>query len=251
MNENVKVKSLKKALDILNCFSTQKPELGITEISEQLNLYKSNVHNIIQTFEQCGYVEKNPENNKYHLGMKILELSYIINSNLGIHKIFYPYMSSLSNELNEVLYFAVPQGNRILYLEGTYPTASYSARSMVGETAEMYCTSLGKAILAFLHPDQQEKVIYSQSMKAFTRNTIVDFNKLQEELSLVKKRGYSLDNMEHELGIRCIGVPVYRRDGSLIGAISISGPSPRITDDVIETYADKLKICSEEISKWL
>lgn len=251
MSEEIKVKSLKKALDILNCFTTRTPELGITEISEQLGLYKSNVHSIIQTFEQCGYIEKNPDNNKYHLGMKILELSYVINTNLGIHKIVHPYMSSLSNELNEVVYFAIPKDNHILYLEGTYPAASYSARSMVGETAEMYCTSLGKAILAFLPDDQQAEVIAAQSMTVYTPNTISDRQKLTEELALVREKGYSVDNMEHEVGIRCIGVPVYRRDGSLLGAVSISGPSPRINDEITEVYADKLKACSAEISKWL
>ncbi len=251
MNDEIKVKSLKKALDILDCFTARTPELGITEISTQLNLYKSNVHNIIQTFEQCGYIEKNPDNNKYRLGMKILELSYIINTSLGIHKIVHPYMSSLSNELNEVIYFAIPKDNHILYLEGTYPSSSYSARSMIGETAEMYCTSLGKAILAFLPHQQQAEAISAQSMTAFTPNTISDPQKLMEELALVREQGYSVDNMEHEIGIRCVGVPVYRRDGNLLGAISISGPSPRITDDKIEVYARKLKECSAEISNWL
>lgn len=251
MDDEVKVKSLKKALDVLDCFTANTPELGITELSALLGLYKSNVHNIIQTFEQCGYIEKNPENNKYHLGMKILELSYVINSNLGIHKIIHPYMSSLSNELNEVIYFAIPKGFRIIYLEGTYPAASYSARSMVGETAEMYCTSLGKAILAFLPPARQAEAIAAQSMTVFTPNTIKEHKTLTEELAQIKERGYSLDNMEHEFGIRCIGVPVFRRDGSLFGAMSVSGPSPRINDNVIEEYSHRLKKCSSEISRWL
>lgn len=251
MNEEIKVKSLKKALDVLDCFTAKTPELGITEISTQLDLYKSNVHNIIQTFEQCGYIEKNPDNNKYHLGMKILELSYVINTSLGIHKIIHPFMSALSNEINEIVYFAIPKEGRILYLEGTYPTTSYSARSMVGETAEMYCTSLGKAILAFLPLKQQEEAIAAQSMTSYTSSTIQTRQQLTEELISIKERGYSLDNMEHEIGIRCIGVPVYKRDGNLIGAVSISGPSPRITNDIVEIYADKLKACSREISKWL
>ncbi|MFD0717242.1 IclR family transcriptional regulator [Paenibacillus sp. GCM10027626] len=247
MSEEVKVKTLKKALDILECFSVSTPELGISEISERLGLYKSNVHNIISTFEQCGYIERNEENGKYRLGTKILELSYIINSNLGLHNAIHPPMSALSGEVNEVVYFAVPKGARIMYLEGVYPVNSFSARSMVGETAEMYCTSIGKAILAFLPPDQAIRAISEQSMQRHTPNTITDRSALLDELELTRKRGYSIDNMEHEFGIKCVGVPVFKRDGSLLGAMSISGPSLRV-EDRIEEYAEKLHAFSQKIS---
>lgn len=247
MAEEAKVKTLKKALDILSCFSVATPELGISEISERLDLYKSNVHNIISTYEQFGYIERNTENGKYRLGTKILELSYIINSNLGLHNAIQPPMSALSVEVNEVIYFAVPKGARIMYLEGVYPATSFNARSMAGETAEMYCTSLGKAILAFLPPDQAIKAISEQSMRAHTPNTITDRNALLNELELTRKRGYSIDNMEHEFGIKCVGVPVFRRDGSLLGAMSISGPSLRV-EDRIEEYAEKLHTASQKIS---
>ncbi len=247
MSEEVKVKSLKKALDILECFSVTTPELGISDISERLGLYKSNVHNIISTFEQCGYIEKNNETGKYRLGTKILEMSYIINTNLGLHNAIHPPMSTLSGEINEVVYFAVPKGSRIMYLEGVYPVNSFSARSMVGETAEMYCTSLGKAILAFLQPDLAIRAISEQSMQRHTPTTITDRSALLDELELTRKRGYSIDNMEHEFGIKCVGVPVFKRDGSLLGAMSISGPSLRM-EDKLEVYAEKLHNFSQKIS---
>jgi len=248
MQDEIKVKSLKKALDVLECFTVKKPELGITEIGDILGLYKSNVHNIISTFEQCGYIEKNPENNKYRLGMKILELAYVINSNLGLHKIVHPFMSALSNEINEVLYFALPKEDEIIYLEGVYPSSSYSARSMVGEKAEMYCTSLGKAILAYLPKEKRDRIIKNQSMTAYTPTTITDPSVLLTELRKIRDQGYSVDNMEHEFGIKCVGVPVFKRDGALLGAISISGPSLRFDDQTIAEYVKKLQHCSREIS---
>lgn len=248
MTNSAKVKTLKKALDVLESFSVSSPELGISEISEKLGLYKSNVHNLISTFEQCGYIERNPESGKYRLGMKILELAFIINSNLGLHNVIHSPMSELSTDVNEVVYFAVPQDSHILYLEGVYPANSYSIRSMTGETAEMYCTSLGKAILAYLPPDKAIKAISEQSMATHTPNTITDRQALLNELDLIRRRGYSIDNMEHEFGIKCIGIPVFKRDGSLLGAMSISGPSLRFDDGTIEEYAIKLKNCSQKIS---
>ncbi|MEK5645689.1 IclR family transcriptional regulator [Paenibacillus rhizosphaerae] len=248
MTEEVKVKTLKKALDVLGCFSASVTELGISEISEKLGLYKSNVHNLVSTFEQFGYMEKNPDNGKYRLGMKVLELAYIINSNLGLHNLIYPPMRALSTEINEVVYFALPKEPLIIYLEGVYPSSSYSSRSMVGETAEMYCTSLGKAILANLPPDRAVKAIAGQSMAVYTPNTITEKDILLDELELTRKRGYSIDNMEHEFGIKCVGVPVFKRDGSLLGAMSISGPSLRLDDQTVKEYAEKLRTSSQKIS---
>ena len=175
----------------------------------------------------------------------------MINSNLGLHKIIHPYMSSLSNEINEVVYFALQKESMIIYLEGAYPSSSYSARSMVGETAEMYCTSLGKAILAYLPEDSLLKALSGQSMTIYTPNTLKDKESLLNELKIIRERGYSIDNMEHEFGIKCVGVPVFKRDGALLGAISVSGPSLRFDDKTIEEYAQKLKACSQEISSWV
>jgi len=108
MENEVKVKSLYKAIKILECFSEKKPELGITEISQQVGLYKSNVHNIISTFEALGYVESNPDNGKYRLGTKILELAHVISSNISFRRIVLPYMHEIANQTNETVYLGIP-----------------------------------------------------------------------------------------------------------------------------------------------
>lgn len=248
MYEETKVKSLAKALNVLECFTLQTPELGITEISNRLGLYKSNVHSIVSTFEQRGYLERNDQTNKYRLSFKILELSYVVNSNLGLHKIVMPFMQSLSDEVNETVYFAVPKDGAIIYLDGAYPATSFAMRAMAGEKAEMYCTSLGKAILAFLPANEAARALSKQSMLRYTSTTITDIETLSKELDVIRRRGYSIDNMEHEFGIRCVGVPIFNHEGVLAGAMSISGPSPRLEDPVIEEYARKLIMIAQQIS---
>ena len=244
----VKIKSLQKALLVLECFTVETPELGITEISEKLDLYKSNVHNIISTFERCGYIAQNPQTGKYRLDLKILERAFVINSSLGLHGIVHPFMTALSEEVGESVYFALPKDEKIIYLEGAYPTSTFMARSMVGEKAEMYCTALGKSILSNLPEREYEWALAHQSMKPFTGNTITERDALIHELIIVRKRGYSIDNMEHEHGIRCVSVPVFRRNRTLLGAISISGPSPRIEDELIPKLVEKLTACADQIS---
>lgn len=243
-----KVKSLQKALSILECFTVSRPELGITEIGEILELNKSNVHNIISTFEKCGYIQKNPKTNKYQLGYRILELSRVINAHLGLSDIVSPIIKKLADDLDEIVYFAIPREHMVLYIEGAYPSVALNIRTMLGETAEMYCTSLGKAMLAFMPPDVSVQCIAKQSMVTFTHNTITDRAVLISELNEIRRCGYSIDNMEHEYGIKCVGVPVFNRNAEMIGAVSVSGPSLRFGEESIAGFASKLTACAQTIS---
>lgn len=248
MPQETKVKTLAKAIKLLECFSIEEPELGVTELSEKLDLYKSNVHNILSTYQEYGYIEKNPKTNKYHLGYKILELSKVVNSHLGISSIVNPVIKELAEELNEVVYFAIPKGPKVLYIEGAYPKNVYSIRVMLGETAEMYCTALGKAMLANMPIADALPCIHAQSFTPFTDNTITTPNRLIQELELTRTRGYSMDNMEHEYGIKCVGVPIFNRNNQLIGAISVSGPSLRFDENAVKQFSDKLTSCALTVS---
>lgn len=114
--EQPKMKSLDKALKLLECFGSVTPELGITELARILELHKSNVFNIVATFEQHGYLEKNKATGKYRLGLKLLEFSYLINENLGYQRVLYDIMKEVSNELGAITYFAVLRGQKVFYL---------------------------------------------------------------------------------------------------------------------------------------
>ena len=134
--EDVKVKSLYKSLKILECFTTKTPELGVTEIAERFKLNKSNVHAILSTLVTAGYVEKIASNDKYKLGLKMLEFSYIITSRLEFQAVVFQTMQWLSQKLNCMIYFAVLHKTYALYLYNTYPTDTehnFVIRSLMGE----------------------------------------------------------------------------------------------------------------------
>ena len=239
MEDIPKVKTLHKSLKVLECFSEKRPELGITEISEMLGLYKSNVFNILTTFEGSGYVEKNNENNKYRLGSKILELAYVISSNIDIRKIILPYMQDISDNSNEIVYLGIPYNNEVLYLDAVLPRSTVLTKSIMGEKAPLYCTAIGKAMMAY-YSENRIMEIMSQGLKKITNNTITDKDKLIEELKRILSRGYSIDNMENEFGIKCVGKPIFDREGQIVAALSISGPSLRFTNHNIEYFASLL-----------
>lgn len=248
--EEVKVKSLYKAIKLLDYFTIDNPERGISELAELSGMYKSSIHNTVTTFEKCGILEKNLQNNKYRLGLKILQLNYNLCTSNDLRKIMKPYMERVSNYGNESVYLAVPSGHEIVYLNAHYPTGITPGRSIVGVKAPMYCTGVGKAILAHL-PEQVLDQIAANGLKKYTSNTITDIVVLKQELAVIRERGYALDNMEHEYGIKCVAVPIKNIRGELVGGFSISGPSLRFSDQKLNEYANLLTSMSLELCKIL
>ncbi|PYG87963.1 IclR family transcriptional regulator [Ruminiclostridium sufflavum DSM 19573] len=250
MNENqeVKIKSLQKAIEVLNCF-VKKPKLGVTEISETLGLYKSNVHNILDTYRQMGYVEQDEETGKYSLGIGIFDLSRALGDTFAISKIAQPYMQELANITNENVYLAVPHRGEVLYLEATYPAqATHLMRTLFGERAAMYCTGIGKAMLANM-PERFILDYLVQDFVRFTENTIIDKRVLREELQVTRVRGYAIDNMEHEFGVKCVALPIFDSQRQVVAAMSVSGASLKFTDSFILEVAELEKRYIQKIER--
>ena len=240
MAQEYKVKSLAKAMHVLECFSNREPELGISDIARMLNLQKSTVHNIVSTFEEMGYMGQNKENGKYYLDVKLLQFCYIINNHLGYRKFFLPYMRKISQEMREVVYLGIPHDNEVLYIECCYPQDNNGGRNILGERAPMHCTSLGKVMLAYA-PKEEQEAYAAQPMESFTSTTITTREQLLQELEEVRRQGYSVDRMEHEFGICCVGVPVFGNDGRVIAAVSISGPSLRFDQEMIQRNSARMQ----------
>ncbi len=238
--KDIKVSSLRKAIMVLNCF-TQYPKLGVTQISNMLGLNKSNVYNILSTYEAMGYLERDYETGKYQLGLGIFTLSRALGDSFSITKVAQPYMQEMANLTNERVYLGIPHEDEVVYLEAFYPAEKMSLmRSLLGERAKMYCTGIGKAMLAYL-PEERIEEYCSRPLEAFTENTITDSIRLQEELTWIRKNGYAIDSMEHEFGIKCIGAPIFDKSGEICAAISISGPSLRFTEERIKQLYELLK----------
>ncbi|MCI8515639.1 MAG: IclR family transcriptional regulator [Hungatella sp.] len=250
MEGEVKVKSLKKALDILSYFS-EKPLLGVTEISTHFGINKSSVHNILSTFEAAGYVEQDKESGKYRLGMRIFNLSRALGDNYAITKIAMPYLQELANRTGQRVYLAINYQMQVLYLEAMYPKASFHLiRNMLGSREELYCTGLGKAMLAYM-PAETVDAYLTRSFHVYTDHTIVEPDKLREELGLIRQRGYAVDNMEREFGIRCVAIPIHDRNRKVYAAISVSGHATFVTDEKISEWAILIKEYVMEIEKRL
>ena len=253
MESEGKVKSLQKALKVLECFTPKSRELGVSEIARLLDLNKSNVYNILATLEECGYVKKNASSEKYSLDFKMVQFSYTVMANYPYTNLIVPVLKDLAADLNAIVYFGIPHGEAVLYLFSAYPKSygkNIPYRSILGETAPYYCTSLGKAILISMEENEIIPLIAGEKTK-YTETTLVETEEILADIKKSKERGYAIDNIEHESGVRCVGVPVTDRNGSLIGAISASGPTSVVTEEKIESFSQKLLTAAFEIQSRL
>lgn len=223
----IKVKSLQKAIEVLDCFA-DKSGLGVTEISEKLGLYKSNVHNILSTYKAMGYVDQDEKTGLYYLGAGVFRLSRALGIRFNICKVAMPYMQSLANVVEENVFLAIPNEDNVLYMDAAYPVGlTNMIREMRGKEAKMYCTGLGKAIMAYLPPEQQEEYA-SRKLEKYTNNTITDKDVLLQELQNIRSSGFAMDNMEHEFGVKCVAVPIFNASGQAVAGLSITGKASDI-----------------------
>ena len=243
------IQSIDRALQILELFSLEKPEWGVTEISKALNIYKSNVHNVLTTLAEKGFVVKDSKIEKYKLGIKFFELGSIVIKNMDLRKIAHPYMEKLLKEFNETVHLGILVEGEILSIEQEESGQSLSPRIFIGKRAPLHCTGVGKAIMAYLPKDKVAAIVERKGLKKYTENTIIDKEELEKEFLKIRKQEYSVDNMEHEEGVRCVAGPIRDYTGKVSASLSVSGPAFRISENNIPNIAKKVKEYCDCISE--
>jgi len=245
------IQSLERALRIIEILAHSEKPLGVTEIGKLIGVHKSTAYRLIYTLRQFGYVDQDEDTEKYYLGLKPLELSSIINERLDIKGIIRPYLEELSSKTGETIHLAVREGDEIVYIDKVESKHTVRMYSRIGARAPLYCTALGKCLLAFSSEDSIKRWTSKESFPQKTENTIKTGDELTREIERVKSQGYALDREEFEQGVKCIGVPILNRTGKAIAAISISIPTFRITEEKIEEFIPLLLKTSSEISEKL
>ena len=245
------VQSVDRALSILEVLSDYNEGLGVTEISDKVGLHKSTVHRLLGTLIYKGYVTQDAESNKYKITLKLFELGNKKVEDMDILTASKPYTNELMEKVNEVVHFVIREGNNIVYIDKVEADNTIRMASTIGRRSPLYCTSVGKAILAQLSDKEVEKIWNSSKIEKLTKFTITNLEDMKKELEKIRQKGYAIDNEENELGVRCIGVPVFNRFGEVEGAISISGPTIRVTEDRVEGFAKEVVKYAGLISKEL
>lgn len=245
------IQSVERAADILELFMISKPELSVKEISDHLGLSKSTVHGLIKTLEHRGYLQQNPEDLKYKLGLKLFELGSFIGSQLDIVKIAQPIIKETVDKLKETVHLVIRQQDELIYVEKVEGPHTLRISSHVGKTAPIHCTGVGKAILAYQDEKEVDRILLSGKLESFTEFTVTDVNEIKKQLDFTREHGYSMDDEEIELGLKCIAAPIFDHNGNAIASISCASPKMRLTEDRLPVVIEGIKNAANEISRCL
>jgi len=251
--KNDKIKSIEKAVDLLELLSDNKKEMGITEIGKELHMGVSTVYRILTTLKCRGYIVQNQQTSKYMLGVKLFVLGCKVQNTTNLVKMITPFLQRLSQNTNETINFAILEGREAVCLYRIKSQEMLSTDIEIGTKLPAHCTSLGKVLLAFLS-EQDFMMLYTnenEKLPTFTPKSISSVEKLKKCLKKIKKQGYAIDEEEFKTGVNCLGVPIINNEGKVIAAISISGPVSRFNLLKIEKTKSMLIALSKDISKQL
>ena len=251
LSARYRIHVIDRAAQILDCFGFEHQELSVSEIGAKTNLHRSTAHRILMALEYNDLIQQNPENGKYRLGIKLFRLGHQAVSHLNLREICRPFLTRIMNETKETVHLAVLDEDQVLYLDKVEGPHALRMPSRVGRRIPTYCTSLGKAMLSCLDDQEVKNIFRNQVLRPFTANTVKTASQLLYDLRMIRKRGYSIDNEEIEIGLRCVGAPIKDYTGAMVGAISAAAPSARLSGQKVHTVGRLVVTTAEEISEKL
>jgi DNA-binding IclR family transcriptional regulator len=225
------VKSDRRLLEILLGLK-ELDGAGVTELAEHLDLAKSTVHNHLSTLHDAKFVTK--DGTEYHLGLRFLDLGEAARLHRTESDRIKRKVDSLADQTEERAQFIVEEHGFGVYLYRSRGEKAVSTDSRIGRHIPIHATAAGKAILANLPEERTQAILDDVELSPLTEHTITDYDELMEELETIRERGYATNIEESTTGLRAVGAPITRPDGSVVGAISISGPTHRLKGEIFE-----------------
>jgi DNA-binding IclR family transcriptional regulator len=244
------VKSVAKALDLLCCFTTERPEWGVTELADYLGLYKSAVHRLLATFLRLHFVERTPAR-RYRLGIRTAELGNMFQRNDQLIRVSERSLRVLAEETQTITHLTKLDGRDTVELLRFSATEPGLLGPRAAVRREAHATAKGKIFLAYVPDFFQRYVRHRSFLKQFTPMTIDTPDKLRLELAEIVKRGYAVDNEESRVGMRCIAVPIYMPAGMLLAALSVSHATESLPLEQIQRWVPRLERLAKAIGRSL
>jgi DNA-binding IclR family transcriptional regulator len=230
---NYIIQSVAHSLDVLEQFSGEAEELGVTELSKRLKLHKNNVFRLLATLESRGYIEQNRATENYRLGIRCLQLGQSYVQHMGVLRQARPILGELARQARETTYLAVLRRGGVVPVEVIEADRPVRIVSQLGEALPLHCTAAGKAYLAF-EPEDDLRALLPDGLTRFTERTVVDRQAFLQQLRTVATSGYAVDLGEHVEDIRAVAVPVRDYARSVVGALTVAAPSFRLGTERIE-----------------
>ena len=222
------INSIIRACNVLECLSNDKGLLKTSDLAVRLRLDRSALYRILLSLEKGGFVEKDEKTGGYAVGIAAFEIGNAYLRRMDLIQISKPVMMDLSLRVQEAVHIGVLSDAEIVFVDKVDSPRSVGIICKIGQRAPVYCTALGKVLLANRPEDEVARIAQAIQLKPFNKQTITSRKKFMEELKRVRTQGYAFDHSEHEEDAECIGAPIMDHLGHVIAAISISGPQRKI-----------------------
>ncbi len=237
------VQSVERACNVLEVMANAGGSLGVSALAESVELPLPTIHRLIRTLVSCGYVRQLPSR-RYALGPKLIRLGESATQLIGAWS--RPHLSELVKVTGETANMAVLDGSMAVYVAQVPSAHSMRMFTEVGRGVFPHCTGVGKALLTQLSDDAVRVIVGRTGMPARTAHTYTDVDALIADLELSRHRGYTIDEGEQEIGVRCFSVPV--PNAPTLTAISVSGPAARVSRESADHIVPLLKRVAKELS---
>jgi DNA-binding IclR family transcriptional regulator len=222
--------SVTRALDILEALDAEG-EMSNTKLAEKLGMEKSTVFRALHTLKAKNYVRQDPETLKYSNSYKLFEMGHNVARRTGLPKQAFRFMRKLANNVKGAVNLGVLDGDKVVYIDKIESDETVKVCMKIGQGIPLYCTGLGKALLANLPQQAVKSIVGPGPYSRFTDSTLTSFEELVKDLAQVRNRGYAIDNEEHLRGIICVAAPVFNAKGESIAALSVAVPKITANDD--------------------
>ena len=242
-------KSLQKALRILLHVGQAGSELGVTQLATALSLDKATVYRLLKAMEKFDLIEKNPENEKYRLGIKLHELGTQAVQSRTLQSEAHRFLLVLAHRSGETITLAAALSGGVVCLDRVEsPDSIVVLRTHVGARFPAHCTAIGKAVLAYLPQGEADAIVIKAGLTRYTPFTLTRMAQLRENLATIRQRGYALDSQELERGLSGIAAPVLSRQGQLVAAVGMAGPTLRFRGKELREKIEQVKTTAAKIA---
>jgi len=233
------VKSVEKTVDVIELLKELK-SAQLHEIADELEMYKSTVHNHLSTLREQEYVLK--DGDEYKLSLQFLHIGGVLRNEVELYEEAKPHVDQLAADTEELVTIATPERGYAIVLYRSKGENAVEIDTHVGSQLTLHNSALGKAILSHLPSDRVERIVEKRGLPSKTSNTITDTDELERELESIREQGYAADDEENWRGLRCIAAPILTDDGTVKGSISLSAPKNRLEPDAArDDYIEEVK----------
>jgi IclR family acetate operon transcriptional repressor len=249
-NRRYNITALQRGLRLLQLFSESPHGLTAKQVAERSRLPVSTVHRFLANLEGAGFLNCSGDG-VHNLGIACFAIGQAALGQLDIRRVSLPYLQELNRQTRETIHLTVRHGLSAVYVEKLDSPEQLRIHSRIGAGVPLYCTAVGKVMLAYMPDDEREKVLPQLGLKRLTPNTVGNLQELEAELSRVRKNGYACDLEENEPHIRCVAAPIWDHAGGVNASLSITAPTVRMTVSRLRQLAPLIQTAGLQISREL